>query len=88
MVVSSSGYGTVLIRPQSRGFESHHYHHIESCMFERIKLKKGDVIVVKTSRPLPDRAVEEIVAGFKKAFPDNEILLPQGAKISIIEQAE
>ena len=54
-------------------------------MFQRIKLKKSDVIVVETATPLPLEIAEKVLAQFKGVFPDNQVFMPNGAKISIME---
>jgi hypothetical protein len=56
-------------------------------MIERVKLKKGDVIVVNTKNSLSTDAAEAVVRKFKEAFPDNEVMLPNGAEIFILERA-
>ena len=55
-------------------------------MLERIKLKKSDVIVLKTTT-MPDQLADKVLIELKKMFPDNEVLLPNGAELIIIEQA-
>lgn len=57
-------------------------------MFQRIKLKKSDVIVVETATPLPLEIADKVLAQFKMVFPDNQVFMPNGAKISIIETEE
>lgn len=54
-------------------------------MFERIKLKKGDVIVVKTAKPLPEEVLGKVANSMKAVFPDNEVFFPNGSEIAIIE---
>jgi hypothetical protein len=55
-------------------------------MIERIKLKQGDVVVLTTKSPLPDQLAEKILVELKNMFPDNQVLLPNGAELTIIEQ--
>lgn len=54
-------------------------------MITTIALKKGSVVVLKTPHPLPEIMAERLLVDLKKAFPDNEVLLPNGAEIFIIE---
>lgn len=55
-------------------------------MIERIKLKKSDVIVLKTTAPMPEQLAEKVLAELNKMFPDNEVLMPNGAELIIIER--
>ena len=55
-------------------------------MIERIKLKPSDVIVLKTKAPMPDLMAEKVLEELKKMFPDNEVLLPNGAELIILER--
>lgn len=54
-------------------------------MFERIKLKRGDVLVIETTSSLPEEVIAKVSESIKKVFPDNEVFFPNGAKVSIIE---
>lgn len=55
-------------------------------MVSTIKLKKSSVVVLKTPNPMPEAMAEKVLAELKKMFPDNEVLLPNGAELIIIEQ--
>lgn len=55
-------------------------------MIERIKLKKGDVVVLTTKQPMPEIMAERVLASLNKMFPDNEVLLPNGAELIIFER--
>ena len=55
-------------------------------MIERIKLKNTDVIVLKTKTPMPEEMAEKVLAELQKMFPNNQVLLPNGAELIIIEQ--
>jgi hypothetical protein len=54
-------------------------------MLSIVTLKKGSVVVVKTVHPLPEEKADRLLTELKKVFPDNEVLLPNGAEIIIIE---
>lgn len=54
-------------------------------MVSTIKLKKGSIVVLKTPAPLPEVMAEKVLAELKKMFPDNEVMLPNGAELIIIE---
>ena len=55
-------------------------------MIERIKLKKTDVIVLQTKTPMPEAMADKVLEELKKMFPDNEVLLPNGAELIILER--
>lgn len=50
------------------------------------KLSKKSVVVLQTKIPMPEQMAEKVLAELKKMFPDNEVLLPNGAELLIIEQ--
>jgi hypothetical protein len=54
-------------------------------MVTTITLKKGSVVVLKTPKPMPEAMAEKVLAELKNMFPDNEVLLPNGAELIIIE---
>lgn len=54
-------------------------------MVTTITLKKNSIVVVKTVHPLPEEKADRLLTELKKVFPDNEVLLPNGAEIIIIE---
>ncbi len=56
-------------------------------MLERIKLNKSDVIVLKTPTPMPEQMAEKVLKQLNEMFPDNQVLLPNGAELIIIERA-
>jgi hypothetical protein len=54
-------------------------------MIEVQKVKKGSLIVLRTRQILPDKLVEEITEKLKQVFPECEVLLPNGAELTILE---
>lgn len=57
-------------------------------MIERVKIKKGSMIVMRTTAPMQAAQVEEVVAKFKAVFPGVELLLPGQNEIFILEPEE
>lgn len=57
-------------------------------MIERIKIKKGSMIVLRTIALMQERQVEEIVNKFKAVFPDVEVFFPGMNEILILEPEE
>lgn len=53
-------------------------------MPDKLVLKKNDVIMIETASPLPDLLVEEILKKLKAQFPNNEVFMPNGAKVTIV----
>lgn len=51
---------------------------------ERIVLKKGEVLMIETKDSLPDKVASEIRDKFKEIFPDIEVFIPNGAKVTIL----
>ena len=50
------------------------------------KLKKTSVVVLQTKTAMPEQMAEKVLEELKKMFPDNEVLLPNGAELIIIER--
>ena len=55
-------------------------------MVTTVKLKKGSVVVLKTVNPMPEAMANKVLAELQRMFPDNDVLLPNGAEIIILEQ--
>jgi Mrp family chromosome partitioning ATPase len=55
-------------------------------MIKKVKLKKGSVIVVTTPNRMPAEMAEKVIKELREMFPDNKVLMPNGAEIIILEQ--
>jgi len=55
-------------------------------MLTTFKLKKSSVVVLKTKTPMPEDMADKVLAELQKMFPNNQVLLPNGAELIIIEQ--
>lgn len=54
-------------------------------MIDRVVLKKGDMLIVETPSPLPDKLVIEITSKLKESLPDGvEVFMPNGAKLTVV----
>lgn len=54
-----------------------------------IELRKGDVVVIRTSKELSEADLESIAEALKPAFPDNQcIALSSGTVLEIVRKAD
>lgn len=54
-------------------------------MITTLNLKRGSVVVVEPRNILSDDKAEKLLKELQEIFPDNKVLLPNGAKLVILE---
>lgn len=86
MAASPRGSRRVPHKDEIRRFESDRCYQLKYNMLTTFKLKKSSVVVLKTKTPMPEDMADKVLAELQKMFPNNQVLLPNGAELIIIEQ--